>query len=91
MLGLSGMSEYLLDQPVLANYALQARTSEEFVHLLAENLPPAPEYFAREVDLNRRALLACPNSPHWLRFPLATCFTAISPNIRSSLLSLLPV
>jgi glyoxylase-like metal-dependent hydrolase (beta-lactamase superfamily II)/rhodanese-related sulfurtransferase len=36
------------------NYALLARTSEEFVHLLTDNLPPRPEYFAREVDLNRR-------------------------------------
>jgi glyoxylase-like metal-dependent hydrolase (beta-lactamase superfamily II)/rhodanese-related sulfurtransferase len=37
-----------------ANYALLARTPEEFVHLLTDNLPPRPEYFAREVDLNRR-------------------------------------
>jgi glyoxylase-like metal-dependent hydrolase (beta-lactamase superfamily II)/rhodanese-related sulfurtransferase len=36
-----------------SNYALLARTSEEFVHLLADNLPPAPEYFAAEVALNR--------------------------------------
>ena len=37
-----------------SNYALLARTSEEFVHLLTDNLPARPEYFAREVDLNRR-------------------------------------
>jgi glyoxylase-like metal-dependent hydrolase (beta-lactamase superfamily II)/rhodanese-related sulfurtransferase len=36
------------------NYALLARSSEEFVHLLTDNLPARPEYFAREVDLNRR-------------------------------------
>jgi glyoxylase-like metal-dependent hydrolase (beta-lactamase superfamily II)/rhodanese-related sulfurtransferase len=36
------------------NYALLARTSEEFVHLLTDNLPARPEYFAQEVDLNRR-------------------------------------
>ena len=36
------------------NYALLARTSEEFVHLLTDNLPARPEYFARDVDLNRR-------------------------------------
>lgn len=36
------------------NYALLSRTSEEFVHLLTDNLPARPEYFAREVDLNRR-------------------------------------
>ena len=37
-----------------SNYALLAKTSEEFVHLLTDNLPARPEYFAREVDLNRR-------------------------------------
>jgi glyoxylase-like metal-dependent hydrolase (beta-lactamase superfamily II)/rhodanese-related sulfurtransferase len=37
-----------------SNYALFARTSEEFVHLLTDNLPARPEYFAQEVDLNRR-------------------------------------
>jgi rhodanese-related sulfurtransferase len=36
------------------NYALLARTSDEFIHLLTDNLPARPEYFAREVDLNRR-------------------------------------
>jgi len=36
------------------NYALQARTSEDFVHLLTDNLSAAPEYFAQDVDLNRR-------------------------------------
>ena len=39
-----------------SNYALQARNSEEFVHLLTDNLPAAPEYFAQEVDLNRRGV-----------------------------------
>src|SRR4051794_33887569 len=37
-----------------SNYALLARSSDEFVHLLTDNLPAAPEYFAQEVDLNRR-------------------------------------
>jgi hydroxyacylglutathione hydrolase len=37
-----------------SNYALLARTSEEFVNLLTDNLPARPEYFEREVDLNRR-------------------------------------
>ena len=36
------------------NYALLARTSEEFVHLLTDSLPARPEYFTREVELNRR-------------------------------------
>jgi hydroxyacylglutathione hydrolase len=37
-----------------SNYALLARTSDEFIQMLTENLPARPEYFAREVDLNRR-------------------------------------
>lgn len=37
-----------------SNYALLARTSEEFVHLLTDNLPARPQYFARDADLNRR-------------------------------------
>ena len=37
-----------------SNYALLARSREEFVHLLTDNLPARPEYFAREVDLNRQ-------------------------------------
>ena len=36
------------------NYALQAQTGAEFVRLLTDNLPAAPEYFAQEVDLNRK-------------------------------------
>lgn len=36
------------------NYALLARSSEEFVHLLTDNMPARPEYFAQEVELNRR-------------------------------------
>jgi glyoxylase-like metal-dependent hydrolase (beta-lactamase superfamily II) len=36
------------------NYALQARTSGEFVHLLTDSLPPRPEYFGRDVELNRQ-------------------------------------
>ncbi|HET7104215.1 MAG TPA: rhodanese-like domain-containing protein [Terracidiphilus sp.] len=40
------------------NYALLARTREEFVHLLTDDLPPRPEYFQREVELNRRGASA---------------------------------
>jgi glyoxylase-like metal-dependent hydrolase (beta-lactamase superfamily II) len=36
------------------NYALQARTSEEFVRLLTDSLPARPEYFARDAELNRQ-------------------------------------
>src|SRR6201993_3933775 len=35
------------------NYALQARNVEDFIHLLTDSLPPRPEYFGRDVELNR--------------------------------------
>ena len=37
-----------------SNYALLARTSDEFVRLLTDNLPARPEYFTRDAELNRR-------------------------------------
>ena len=37
----------------LTNYALQARNCEDFIHLLTDSLPPRPEYFGKEVELNR--------------------------------------
>ena len=46
-----------------SNYALLARTSEEFVHLLTDNLPARPEYFAQEVDLNRRGAASLSDLP----------------------------
>jgi hydroxyacylglutathione hydrolase len=35
------------------NYALQASTEADFIHLLTDSLPPRPEYFGRDVELNR--------------------------------------
>jgi glyoxylase-like metal-dependent hydrolase (beta-lactamase superfamily II) len=35
------------------NYALLARSKDEFIHLLTDSLPPRPEYFGRDVELNR--------------------------------------
>ena len=46
-----------------ANYALLAPTCEEFVHLLTDNLPARPEYFARDVDLNRRGAISLSDLP----------------------------
>src|SRR5215472_1150709 len=46
-----------------SNYALLARSSEEFVHLLTDSLPARPEYFARDVDLNRRGAEPIANLP----------------------------
>jgi len=45
------------------NYALRPATPEEFVHLLTDNLPTRPEYFAREVDLNRQGAAAVAELP----------------------------
>jgi len=45
------------------NYALLARSSDEFVHMLTDNLPARPEYFAREVDLNRRGAASLSELP----------------------------
>jgi hydroxyacylglutathione hydrolase len=50
------------------NYALLARTSEEFVSLLTDNLPARPEYFAREVDLNRRGAASLSELPPLVAF-----------------------
>jgi hydroxyacylglutathione hydrolase len=36
------------------NYALLARSEEEFIHLLTDSPPPRPEYFGRDVELNRQ-------------------------------------
>jgi hydroxyacylglutathione hydrolase len=36
------------------NYSLQAHTRDEFVHLLTGSFPPRPEYFSRDVELNRQ-------------------------------------
>ncbi len=51
---MSSESSSTIGQQKQTNYALKAKTSEEFVHLLTDNLSPAPAYFAQDVDLNRR-------------------------------------
>jgi hydroxyacylglutathione hydrolase len=45
------------------NYALQARSEQEFVHLLTDSLPPRPEYFARDVELNRNGAASLSTLP----------------------------
>ena len=45
------------------NYALQARSSDEFVHLLTDSMPPRPEYFIRDVELNRQGAGALDQIP----------------------------
>ncbi|MBW8749419.1 MAG: MBL fold metallo-hydrolase [Acidobacteria bacterium] len=54
-----------------SNYALQARSSEEFIHLLTDNLAAAPEYFAREVDLNRKGASPLSQLPSLAPLPAA--------------------
>jgi hydroxyacylglutathione hydrolase len=36
------------------NYALQPMARDEFIRMMTEDLPARPEYFQRDVDLNRR-------------------------------------
>jgi len=45
------------------NYALQAKSPEEFVHLLTDSLPPRPEYFGRDVEMNRQGAAALDQLP----------------------------
>src|SRR5215813_10534802 len=45
------------------NYALQAKTEDEFIHLLTDSLPPRPEYFGHEVELNRQGAGAISELP----------------------------
>jgi glyoxylase-like metal-dependent hydrolase (beta-lactamase superfamily II)/rhodanese-related sulfurtransferase len=45
------------------NYALQPQNCEDFIHLLTDGLPPRPEYFGREVELNRRGAAALDQIP----------------------------
>jgi glyoxylase-like metal-dependent hydrolase (beta-lactamase superfamily II)/rhodanese-related sulfurtransferase len=45
------------------NYALQAKSLDEFIHLLTDSLPPRPEYFGYDVELNRRGAAPLENLP----------------------------
>jgi rhodanese-related sulfurtransferase len=51
------------------NYALQAQSCDEFVHLLTDSLPPRPEYFARDVEANREGASHLDNLPHLKPLP----------------------
>jgi hypothetical protein len=51
---MSSESSSTIGKQPATNYALLAQSSEEFVHLLTDNLPARPEYFACDVDANRR-------------------------------------
>ena len=45
------------------NYALQAADCEDFIRLLTDSLPPRPEYFGRDVELNRQGAAALDRLP----------------------------
>ena len=53
------------------NYALLAKSCDEFVHLLTDSLPARPEYFAREVELNRRGATPISELPELRAFSAA--------------------
>lgn len=46
-----------------SNYACQPMEREEFVRLLTTDLPPRPEYFAKDVELNRSGAHALEELP----------------------------
>ncbi|MBZ5728924.1 MAG: MBL fold metallo-hydrolase [Acidobacteriia bacterium] len=46
-----------------SNYALQPMERERFVELLTQDLPSRPEYFQRDVDVNRRGAAALDDLP----------------------------
>jgi rhodanese-related sulfurtransferase len=47
-----------------SNYALQAKNAAEFMHLVTDQLPARPEYFGREVELNRHGAAPLDSLPH---------------------------
>ena len=47
----------------LTNYALQIPTREEFVRQLTSNLPPRPEYFLQDAEINRGGAAALSDLP----------------------------
>jgi hydroxyacylglutathione hydrolase len=55
-----------------SNYALQAMPRERFVEIMTQDLPPRPEYFRHDVDVNRHgapALDSLPPLPPLTEFP----------------------
>ncbi|SPF55141.1 Beta-lactamase domain protein [Candidatus Sulfopaludibacter sp. SbA4] len=47
----------------LTNYALQPMTRERFVEVMTQDLPARPEYFQRDVDVNRHGAAALESLP----------------------------
>lgn len=53
----------------LTNYALQIKTREEFVHQLTTNLPPCPQYFPQDAQINRAGAPALQDLPKLAAIP----------------------
>jgi len=47
----------------MTNYALQIKTREEFIQQLTTNLPPRPEYFPQDAQINRAGAPALADLP----------------------------
>jgi len=60
---LSSESSSTIGRQKQTNYALLARSKEEFVALLTDQMPARPDYFARDVDMNRRGAVALSELP----------------------------
>ncbi len=60
---LSAESSSTIGRQKQTNYALLAKSKEEFVALLTDQMPARPEYFARDVDMNRRGAAALSELP----------------------------
>ncbi len=61
---MSSESSSTIGKQKQTNYALLAKSKEEFVRLLTDNLPARPEYFARDADLNRKGAAPLADLPH---------------------------
>jgi hydroxyacylglutathione hydrolase len=51
------------------NYALQSMPRERFVRMMTQDLPARPEYFERDVDLNRRGAAPLAELPNLRALP----------------------
>lgn len=47
----------------VSNYALQAKSRDAFVRMMTTDLPARPEYFLRDVELNRRGAVSLDDLP----------------------------
>lgn len=60
---MSSESSSTIGREKRTNYALQVSSCDEFIHLLTDSLPARPEYFVREVELNRQGAAALSELP----------------------------